>query len=371
MREIINQINQWQKDGDNNIAIATVVQTWGSSPRGIGAKMAMTPDHKIAGSVSGGCIEGAVFEAAMQALEQGKSQLLQFGVADETAFETIGLACGGTVEVFVEPLHAPIHQLWREAAAGEGAGYAVAIATVVRGGDMVGQKAIVTDEPTRRDAQSARLTHGTEENATHKIVATQNAAVMHLMQQAALAALARGQSQRVTLIAAQTGLGEDIDVFVDVQLPSPTLVIIGGVHIAIALTHIAKLVGYRTIVIDPRAAFGNSLRFGHVDELVKEWPREAFKHVPITRATAIVTLTHDAKFDDQALKIALPSAAFYVGALGGKNTRAKRRERLLAAGLPVEMVDRLHAPIGLDLASKTPEEIALATMAQIVAAKNK
>ncbi|MCW1971005.1 MAG: XdhC/CoxI family protein [Anaerolineae bacterium] len=350
MREIINQINRWQQDGNDKIAIATVIQTWGSAPRGIGAKMAMTPDHKIAGSVSGGCIEGAVFEAAMQALEEGKSQLLQFGVADETAFETIGLACGGTVEVFVEPLQPHIHQLWRDAAAGE---YAVAIATVVQGAGMVGQKAIVTDTPSRQDASAATSPIGLS------------------LQQAAQAALARGQSQRVILTATQTGLGEDLDVFVDVQLPSPTLIIIGGVHIAIALTHIAKLVGYRSIVIDPRAAFGNSLRFGHVDELVREWPREAFKHVPITRATAIVTLTHDAKFDDQALKIALPSVAFYVGALGGKSTRAKRRERLLAAGLAVEVVDRLHAPIGLDLASKTPEEIALATMAQIVAAKNK
>lgn len=357
MREIINEINQWAQQGNSNIAIATVIATWGSAPRGIGAKMAMTPDHQIAGSVSGGCIEGSVFEAGMEALEKGKAQLLSFGVADETAFETVGLACGGTVEVFVEPLSPHIHHLWRNAAAGE---YAVAIATVVRGAEnLIGRKAIIVDEaaPTTR-------------NAKNETDHSDDSALTRQMTQAARQALQLGQSQRVILDSADTGLDAPVELFVDVQLPSPTLIIIGGVHIAIALTQMAQIMGYHTIVIDPRAAFGNGLRFPNVDELVKEWPREAFKHVPINRATAIVTLTHDAKFDDQALKIALPSNAFYVGALGGKSTRAKRRERLIAAGLAIEQVDRLHAPIGLDLNSKSPEEIALATMAQIVKAKN-
>jgi xanthine dehydrogenase accessory factor len=161
-----------------------------------------------------------------------------------------------------------------------------------------------------------------------------------------------------------------IDIFVEAILPKPTLVMIGGVHIAQALAPIAKTLGFRVMLIDPRAAFGNETRFPNVDAIVKEYPQRAFEKVPITRGTAIVTLTHDNKFDDPALMVALRSNAFYVGALGGKVTREKRRARLLGAGLTEEQIDKLHAPIGVDIGAKTPEEIALATLAQIVAARN-
>jgi xanthine dehydrogenase accessory factor len=356
MREIINDITQWKRSGIENIATATVVATWGSAPRGVGSKMAMTADHAISGSVSGGCIEGAVFEAGAEAMETGSAQLLQFGVADETAFEKVGLACGGTVDVFVERLTPQVYEAWRNAAEGE---YGVAIATVIAGsGDLIGRKVIVADQTIAPRGQALPLP------------STDDSMLERALFENANRALREGRSQRIALSTDQTSLATPIEVFIDVQLPSPTLIIIGGVHIALALTQIAQTLGYRTIVIDPRAAFGNRLRFPNIDELVKEWPREAFKHLIINRSTAIVTLTHDAKFDDQALKIALPSQAFYVGALGGKTTRAKRRERLLAGGMSVEQVDRLHAPIGIDIGSKTPEEIALATMAQIVKVRN-
>jgi xanthine dehydrogenase accessory factor len=176
-------------------------------------------------------------------------------------------------------------------------------------------------------------------------------------------ALTQGESRRVTL-------KEGVEAFMEVVLPPPTLIAVGGVHITIALMSLAKTLGYRTIVIDPRTAFGSEERFPNVDRLIPLWPDEAFQQIPLTRSTAIAMLTHDPKLDDPALKIALPSPAFYVGALGSKTTQAKRRQRLLDDGLTDEQLNRLHGPIGLDIGAGTPEEIAMSIMAEIVAARN-
>jgi xanthine dehydrogenase accessory factor len=175
--------------------------------------------------------------------------------------------------------------------------------------------------------------------------------------------LAQGESRRVML-------DEDTEVFMEVILPPPTLIAVGGVHITIALMALAKTLGYRTVVVDPRSAFGNEERFPNVDQLIPLWPDEAFQQIPITRSTAIAMLTHDPKLDDPALKIALPSPAFYVGALGSKSTQAKRRQRLLEDGLTEEQLHRLHGPIGIEIGAGTPEEIAMSIMAEVVAARN-
>jgi xanthine dehydrogenase accessory factor len=161
-------------------------------------------------------------------------------------------------------------------------------------------------------------------------------------------------------------LNEDVQIFLEPILPSPTLVIVGGVHIAIALASLSKILGYRTIMIDPRRFWGNEERFPHVDQLIAEWPQEAFSKVHVTRSTAIVMLTHDPKLDDPAVKTALSGPAFYVGALGSKKTALKRHERLLNDGLSESELSRLHAPIGLDIGAQTPQEIALAIMAEVV-----
>jgi xanthine dehydrogenase accessory factor len=347
MREIINEINEWSERGEP-VAVATVIETWGSAPRTIGAKMALTPGHHIAGSVSGGCVEGAVFEAGIEALESGKSQLLRFGVADETAFESVGLACGGTIEVFVEPLTPALRDFWRNAFTQD---VPIATATIVRGPEeLVGYKVML-------DADGRAQTSGVSKTPE----------VYQALLDAAQAALHEGATRQIELLTADRS---PLTAFVEVILPKPTLIIVGAVHIAIALTTMAKALGYRVVIVDPRSAFGNEARFPHADQLVKQYPDKAFDALPITRSTAVVTLTHDAKFDDPALRRALESPAFYVGALGGRKTRAARRERLLAAGIPPEQLDRLHAPIGIDIGTRTPEEIALATMAQIVAARN-
>jgi len=175
--------------------------------------------------------------------------------------------------------------------------------------------------------------------------------------------LSNGTSQRRML-------NESIEIFIEVILPPPTLIAVGGVHITIALMALAKTLGYRTVVIDPRSAFGSEARFPHVDQLIQLWPDEAFQQVPPNRSTAIAMLTHDPKLDDPALKIALPSSAFYVGALGSKTTQAKRRQRLLDDGLTEAQLNRLHGPIGLEIGAGTPEEIAMSIMAEIVSARN-
>ena len=339
MRDILPELNQWTSEQEP-IALATVIQTWGSSPRRAGAKMALTPDGKITGSVSGGCVEGAVFEAGVDVLQADRPQLLHFGVADETAWE-VGLACGGSIDIFVKPLDTEFFNALHSVLSSDQAAVA---ATVVRGAEeLFGREMLVRDDGT----------------VTGSIDPSLDLQVLDLANET----LAQGGSRRVKL-------NEDTEIFMEAILPPPTLIAVGGVHITIVLVALAKTLGYRTVVVDPRSAFGNETRFPNVDQLIQAWPQEAFERLPITRSTAIAMLTHDPKLDDPALKIALPSRAFYVGALGSKTTQAKRRQRLLDEGLTEEHLDRLHGPIGLNIGADTPEEIAMSIMAEIVAARN-
>jgi xanthine dehydrogenase accessory factor len=339
MRDILPDLDKCRPE-DQSIALATVIQTWGSSPRRAGAKMALTPDGKITGSVSGGCVEGAVFEAGVEVLKSNRPQLLHFGVADETAWE-VGLACGGSIDIFVKPLDTEFFDALRAILVEE---QPAAVISVVRGPDeLLGCEILVREDGNLRGSLHADLDKQAIELAQD--------------------ALAQGESRRVML-------NEDVEVFVEVVLPPPTLIAVGGVHITIALMTLAKTLGYRTIVVDPRTAFGSEERFPNVDRLIQLWPEEAFQQIPLTRSTAIAMLTHDPKLDDPALKIALPSPAFYVGALGSKTTQGKRRQRLLEEGLTEAHLNRLHGPIGLEIGAGTPEEIAMSIMAEIVAARN-
>ena len=302
--------------------------------------MAITPEGKITGSVSGGCVEGAVFEAGVEVLKTKRPQLLHFGVADETAWE-VGLACGGSIDIFVKPLDTEFFKPLRSAIEEE---HPAAAVTVVRGPDeLLGREILLRDDGS----------------ITGTINEDLNQRAMNLARET----LEQGVARRAML-------NEDIEVFVEVILPPPTLIAVGGVHITVALVELAKTLGYRTIVVDPRRAFGNAERFPHVDQLVQAWPDDAFRQIPITRSTAIAMLTHDPKLDDPALKIALPSPAFYVGALGSRTTQAKRRQRLLEEGLSEAELNRLRGPIGLEIEARTPEEIAVSIMAEIVATRN-
>ncbi|HEX5809253.1 MAG TPA: XdhC/CoxI family protein, partial [Anaerolineales bacterium] len=263
-------------------------------------------------------------------------RLLHFGVADETAWD-VGLACGGSIDIFVKPLDPAFFPALRAAWVEEI--HAVHV-TVVRGSEhLLGREMLVREDGT---------VAGMIGNHRHENVL-----------QLARDVLSEGRSRRVML-------GEETELFLEIISPSPTLVVVGGVHITVALVSLAKTLGFRTVVVDPRSVWGNEERFPEVDQLIQAWPQVAFAQIKITRSTAVVMLTHDAKLDDPALKIALDSPAFYIGALGSKTTNANRRERLLRDGLSEAQLSRLHAPIGLDIGAETPEEIALAIMAEVV-----
>jgi xanthine dehydrogenase accessory factor len=341
--EVLSDIQRWLSQGEA-VAMATVINTWGSAPRGVGAKMALTRDAKIAGSVSGGCVEGAVYEAGIQAIESGKPELLRFGVADETAF-SVGLACGGSIEIFVRRLDPALFEtLQTEIQAGR----AAVIVTALDGPPGIA---------------GCEMLYLGENRTSGSISASLDGIAIKIAQEK----LEQGQSGNLTVTEID---GDAVRLFIDVISPPPVLVMVGGVHIAISLAALAKTLGYTTIVVDPRRAFGSQERFPHADCLIQAWPDEAFQQIPLSRTTAIAILTHDPKIDDPALKIVLNSRAFYIGVLGSQQTHEKRKQRLLAEGLTQAQLDRLHAPIGLELGEETPEEIALAILAEIVAARH-
>ncbi len=339
MRDILEDVTRWNEEG-KKIALATVVQTWGSSPRQEGAKMAISEGGEITGSVSGGCVESAVAETGLQVLKSGSPQLVHFGVADETAW-SVGLACGGSLDVFVERLDPEQFNFLRELLINEEPAASV---TVVTGPEAtLGRKLTLnlSDASTRYGS----LNSGSDE---------QTVAMAHQVTEPSLLDLE----------------AEGVKAFVDLMPPPPTLIVVGGNQIAITLSNLAKTMDMRTVVVDPRRAFATEERFPEVDQLIQTWPAEAFETVPLTETTAVVMLTHDPKIDEPALELALTSPAFYVGALGSKRTQAKRRERLSERGLTEADMDRLHGPVGLELGADTPDEIALSIMAEIVASRH-
>jgi xanthine dehydrogenase accessory factor len=305
---------------------AVVTRVWGSAPRTEGANLIATADGRMAGSVSGGCVEGAVVEAITEAMSEGKPRLLDFTVTHERAWE-VGLACGGSIGVFVEPA---IRPELLEAARGPGG---VVVASVIGGAAPLGRPDPHVAAAVADEARSA------------------------------LASLAC----RVATVVMPAG---EVSVFLEVFPKQPTLFIIGAVHIAESLCQLARPLGYRTVVADGRAAFLTRDRFPDADLLVEAWPEEAFKEVGIDDATCVCILSHDPKFDEPALDAALRSPAAYIGAIGSRKTQEIRRERLKDAGFSPEEVARLHGPIGLDLGGRHPGEIALAILAEITAVRH-
>lgn len=345
MRDVADDIERWISEG-KKLALATVIRTWGSAPRRVGANMAISEKGEIAGSVSGGCVEGVVAETAMGVLKSNTSKLLHFGVADETAWD-VGLACGGEIDVFVEPLNSDIFNAVLSAMKRE---------LPLRTGSLVkGAKEILGTHILQAEGDKPlELNEG-------------NSSLGDVLWQLLKKGVSGGDT-RVDLLSSEEG---QVEIFVNYIAPSPTLVIVGGAHAAIALAKLAKTLDYRTVIVDPRKAFGNEARFPEVDELLQMWPDQAFSRLMINSSTAVATLTHDPKIDDPALIASLSSPAFYVGALGSRKTHAKRLARLKEVGISEEKLSKIRGPIGLDIGAQTPEEIALSIMAEIVAAKHK
>jgi xanthine dehydrogenase accessory factor len=302
----------WHRAGRGAV-LATVVETWGSAPRRVGAQLAIAGDGEMQGSVSGGCVEGAVVLEATDALKAGDQRLLEYGVSDGDAF-AVGLACGGTIRVLVEPVGAvlPVDVL----------------------------EALVAARAARTPvAYEVDLATGTRR------------------------LLRDGHAERFAMD--RSGLEPDGATFVAVHNPPLRLAIVGAVHIAQALVPMARIAGYDPVIVDPRGAFGSEARFPG-EKILADWPDEALAEVGLDSRTALVLLTHDPKLDDPALHLALRSECFYIGALGSKRTHASRVARLQEAGFSEADIARIHGPIGLDIGASGPPEIAVSILAQMV-----
>ena len=314
-------------EGGTPAALATVIETWGSAPRQPGALLAISAQGELAGSVSGGCVESAVAAEAFEAMEDGTCRLLEYGVSDDDAF-AVGLACGGTIRVFVEPV---------------GRGEGLPLATL---------RALAE---ARRERARAVLATDLE---------TKERRLLALCDGDALTAAARAAAD-----ADRSGFAEAEGRrwFLSVHNPPLRMAIIGAAHIAQPLSRMAAMTGFDVTVIDPRESFSSEARFPGIT-LSREWPDAALTGFAPDTRSAVVCLSHDPKIDDPGLHVALRSPAFYVGALGSTRTGAKRADRLAGAGFSPEDVARIDSPIGLDIGAKSPAEIAVAVMARIVEA---
>lgn len=302
----------WHRAGRRAV-LATVVETWGSAPRRTGSQLVIDRDGAMQGSVSGGCVEGAVIVEAMDALADGKSRLLEFGVSDDEAF-AVGLACGGRIKVLVDPVGAAFPE------------------------------GLLADLVAARAARTPVA-----------VVADLAGPLRHLADRAAYPDLFRKDRSGVTTDGAQ---------FIGVHNPPLRMVIVGAVHIAQPLVSMARMAGYDPVIVDPRPAFGAAARFPG-ETILEDWPDEALAAYGLDARTAVVTLTHDPKLDDPAIRVALGSEVFYLGCLGSGRTHAKRLDRLAEARFSPEAIARIHAPVGLDIGATSPAEIAVSIMAEI------
>jgi xanthine dehydrogenase accessory factor len=347
MRDVLDRLLAWWRDGEQ-IAVGTVVRTWSSAPRDVGAAMLVGPGGEAVGSVSGGCVEGAVYEAATEILAGAPPRLERYGVSDDDAF-AVGLTCGGTIEVFVEAVD-------RESLPGLDAiaediaeRRPVALATVVAGPGRLGAHLIVRPDGRFGGLGSDRLDDAVADDA------------------------------RGMLDQGMTGVrrygphgerrGDELSVFVQSFAPPPLMLVFGAIDFAAAVTRVGKFLGYHVTVCDARPVFATPARFPDADEVIVRWPHEFLAETAVDERTVICVLTHDPKFDVPLLEVALRSSAAYVGAMGSRRTHEDRLARLAERGLSDKELARLASPIGLDLGARTPEETAVSIAAEIISAR--
>lgn len=351
MKELLDTLSTWQGEGID-AGRAVVVRTFGSAPRPEGAVLLHAPDGRIAGSVSGGCVEGAAAEQIEHAQSTGNARVIRYGISDEQAWD-VGLACGGTIDVLVEPgvPSAAVRAATESLGAG---GHGAAVVTP-----------LPVDSPP---AESGPHEPGEGAPPEPKLLVTEDGrldgtlgdkALDGALIEAAQEALRRGQSRTIELGGRS--------LFVEVFPVRPRLVVIGAVEVARSLVRLAQELGFEVVVIDGRPAFATSERFPDVDQLIVGWPDEIADDIGLGRNDAVAVLTHDVKFDEPAIIEALRRGCRYVGAVGSRKTQAERRRRLLEAGVSADRLADLRGPIGLDLGGRQPAETALAILAEIVA----
>jgi xanthine dehydrogenase accessory factor len=347
VREVLSELTAI-RDAGGTAAMATVVRTWRSAPRPAGASMLVSDAGEAVGSVSGGCVEGALFELGQEVLADGLPRYETYGVSDDDAF-AVGLTCGGILEVFVERVD---DQTWPEldgVARSIAAEEPVAVATIVRGPHFVGRHLVVRPDHAEGSLGTERLDDTVREDV--------------------IGMLASGTTGFLHYGPEGERLGEGLDVFVASYAPPPQMFIFGAIDFSAALVKVGKVLGFRVTVCDARPVFATRKRFPDADEVVVDWPHRWLEQQHVDARTVIAVLTHDPKFDVPALTVALRTDAGYVGAMGSRRTHDDRLVRLKEAGLTDDELARLHSPIGLDLGARTPEETAVSIAAEIVQAR--
>ena len=346
MRDILDSITQWW-DANETFGLATVVQTFSSAPREPGAAMAVSPAGDVVGSVSGGCVEGAVYELATEVTATGQPVLRRYGVSDNDAF-AVGLTCGGIIDIFVAPASRERFAALGEIAAAVQTGTPVAVATIIEGPGVIGSRRIIWEGERSDGTLGAgdRLDEAVDDDARGML------------------------AQGLTGVRRYGPEGErrrdELAVFVQSFAPAPRMLVFGAIDFAAAMAKAGKFLGYRVTVCDARPVFATASRFPDADEVVTDWPHRYLSRISTDERTVICVLTHDPKFDVPLLEVALRRPAAYIGAMGSRRTHEDRLARLREAGVGESEIARLRSPIGLDLGARTPEETAIAIAAELI-----
>ncbi|MFG2515845.1 XdhC family protein [Streptomyces sp. NPDC048584] len=352
MFDIAGELHRWLTEG-REFAVATVVSVGGSAPRDPGAALAVDRDGTAIGSVSGGCVEGAVYELCAQALEDGETRVERFGYSDEDAF-AVGLTCGGIIDIMVTPVggRAPVRQVLSSALSAVLRGAPGALARVVEGPpELLGGVLLVHPD-------------GSYEGGLGGAVELDRTAAAE-----AGALLDAGRTGSVAVAEDGSYCPGGLTLFVQTSVPPPRMIVFGAIDFAAALVRVGKFLGYHVTVCDARPVFATAARFAEADEIVVDWPHRYLRSTETDTRTVLCVLTHDAKFDVPLLKVALGLPVAFVGAMGSRRTHADRERRLREAGVGERALARLRSPIGLDLGARTPEETAISIAAEIVAGR--
>ncbi|MFH8487490.1 XdhC family protein [Streptomyces longisporoflavus] len=352
MLDIADALHRWMEEG-RAFAVATVVTVGGSAPRAPGAALAVDSEGTAIGSVSGGCVEGAVYDLCVQALQDGQVVRERFGYSDEDAF-AVGLTCGGELEVLVTPLgaDAPGRQVFAAALSAAASGGTAAIARVATGpAELLGRVVLVRPDGSYEGSLGAHPD-------LDRTVAGETRAMLDA-----------GRTGEFTVSESGSRCGEPLTLFVESSVPPPRMIVFGAIDFAAALVRAGKFLGYHVTVCDARPVFATRARFPGADDIVVDWPHRYLRDTATDGRTVLCVLTHDAKFDIPLLEVALRLPVAFVGAMGSRRTHEDRNRRLREVGVTQEELARLHSPIGLDLGARTPEETALSIAAEIVATR--
>src|SRR5689334_12680261 len=348
MRDVVDDLERWWRAGQP-VGLGTVVGTWKSAPRQPGAAMLVGPDGSAVGSVSGGCVEGAVYELATTARDDGAAVLQRYGISDDDAF-AVGLTCGGIIDVFVERIDPRTFPELGDIAEDLRAGRPVAVATLISGDDeRIGRRLVLREDGSSGSLGSDRLDDAVRDDA-RGMLAQGATGIVHY---------GRDGERRL----------DDLAVFVASYAPRPRMIVFGAIDFAAAVARIGSFLGYRVTVCDARPTFATAKRFPEADEVIVEWPHRYLARTEVDQRTVVCVLTHDPKFDVPLLEIALRLPLAYVGAMGSRRTNDDRLHRLQELGMSADELARLHAPIGLDIGARTPEETAVSIAAEIIHAR--